>query len=74
MLPLTPSNGWNPIILFCGGNDMYNHSASDNYSWLFINTWEKPASSPCHRITPVPEDGSSPTYTQDDSMLESRSM
>ncbi|THU95774.1 hypothetical protein K435DRAFT_966254 [Dendrothele bispora CBS 962.96] len=27
MLPLTPSNNWNPIILFCGGND------TDNKAW-----------------------------------------
>ncbi|THU80802.1 DUF1929-domain-containing protein [Dendrothele bispora CBS 962.96] len=73
MLPLTPSNNWNPTILFCGGNDMDNE-AWGNYSWPFINTWEKPASSSCHRITPEPEDGSSPVYTQDDSMLESRTM
>ncbi|THU78883.1 DUF1929-domain-containing protein [Dendrothele bispora CBS 962.96] len=53
---------------------VYPASAWGNYSWPFINTWEKPASSSCHRITPEPEDGSSPTYTQDDSTLESRTM
>ncbi|THU86364.1 glyoxal oxidase [Dendrothele bispora CBS 962.96] len=73
MLPLTPSNNWNPTILFCGGNDMDNQ-AWGNYSWPFINTWKKPASSACHRITPEPEDGSQPAYVKDDDMLETRTM
>jgi len=73
MLPLTPDNNYTPTILFCGGNDMpeYNYG---NYSYPFVNTWEVPASKDCQRITPEPLDGSSPTYEQDDDMLEGRTM
>jgi len=73
MLPLTPANNWTPTILFCGGSDM---PADDygNYSWPAINTWTYPASQDCQRITPEPTDGSSPTYKQDDNMIEGRTM
>ncbi|KAF4585156.1 hypothetical protein EYR40_001993 [Pleurotus pulmonarius] len=73
MLPLTPANNYNPTILFCGGNDMPDE-AWGNYSYPAINTFNKPASKDCQRITPEPTDGSSPTYVQDDDMLESRTM
>ncbi|THU92444.1 copper radical oxidase [Dendrothele bispora CBS 962.96] len=73
MLPLTPKNNYNPTVLFCGGSDLPN-DAWGNYSWPFVNTWEHPASTDCHRITPEPEDGSSPVYVQDDDMLEGRTM
>lgn len=73
MLPLTPANNYNPTILFCGGNDLPDE-AWGNYSWPYVNTWEYPASSDCQRITPEPEDGSTPTYEQDDDMFESRTM
>ena len=45
-----------------------------NYSYPFINTWEYPASKDCQRITPEPQDGSTPVYDQDDDMLEGRTM
>jgi len=45
-----------------------------NYSWPFVDTWLVPASKDCQRITPEPLDGSSPTWEQDDDMLESRTM
>ncbi|KAF9451542.1 copper radical oxidase [Macrolepiota fuliginosa MF-IS2] len=73
MLPLTPDNGYNPTIIFCGGSDMPEY-AYGNYSFPFINTWEYPASKDCQRITPEPKDGSAPTYQQDDDMLEGRTM
>ncbi|THU98795.1 glyoxal oxidase, partial [Dendrothele bispora CBS 962.96] len=73
MLPLTPDNNWTPTILFCGGSDLPDQ-AWGNYSWPFVNTWEHPASTDCHRITPEPEDGSTPDYVQDDDMLEGRTM
>ncbi|KAF4566194.1 hypothetical protein EYR36_011609 [Pleurotus pulmonarius] len=73
MLPLTPANNYNPTILFCGGNDMPDE-AWGNYSYPAINTFNKPASKDCQRITPEPTDGSSPTYVQDDDMLETRTM
>lgn len=73
MLPLTPANNYNPTILFCGGNDMPDE-AWGNYSYPAIDTFNKPASKDCQRITPEPTDGSSPTYVQDDDMLESRTM
>ncbi|KAF7374865.1 hypothetical protein MSAN_00372500 [Mycena sanguinolenta] len=63
MLPLTPANNWTATILFCGG--------SNNDNW---NTnWDiaaHPASNSCVRITP----DVSANYTQDDPMLEVRTM
>lgn len=73
MLPLTPANNYTPTVLFCGGNDM-NEYEWGNYSWPFIDTFYRPASKDCQRITPEPADGSSPIYVQDDDMLESRTM
>jgi hypothetical protein len=73
MLPLSPANNYTPSILFCGGSDMPEY-AYGNFTFPFINTWEYPASRDCHRITPEPQDGSSPTYVADDDMLESRTM
>ena len=73
MLPLTPSNNYNPTILFCGGSDMPDPDWG-NYSYPAINTWEYPASSDCQRLTPEPADGSPPAYEQDDDMLQGRSM
>ena len=73
MLPLTPANNYNPTILFCGGSDMPEYDWG-NYSWPFVDTWMVPASKDCQRITPEPLDGSSPTWEQDDDMLESRTM
>lgn len=73
MLPLTPANNYSQTVLFCGGSDMPN-DAWGNYSWPFINTWDYPASSKCHRLEPEPQDGSAPQYVEDDSMLETRTM
>ncbi|KAG6333443.1 hypothetical protein ID866_5645 [Astraeus odoratus] len=73
MLPLTPANNWTPTILFCGGSDMPD-SYWGNYSYPYYNTWEYPASKDCQRLTPEPQDGSSPAYEQDDDMLEGRTM
>ena len=50
------------------------NDAWGNYSWPFINTWDYPASSKCHRLTPEPQDGSAVQYVEDDDMLESRTM
>jgi hypothetical protein len=73
MLPLTPANNWTPTILFCGGSAM---PADDYgaYGGPAVNTWEFPASNDCQRITPEPTDGSSPTYIQDDDMIQRRTM
>ncbi|KAK7062638.1 hypothetical protein VNI00_000126 [Paramarasmius palmivorus] len=73
MLPLTPSNGWNPTVLFCGGNDLPDE-AWGNYSFPMVNTWEHPASKDCQRLTPEPTDGSLPEYEKDDDMIEGRTM
>jgi hypothetical protein len=73
MMPLTPANNYSQTVMFCGGSDMPN-DAWGNYSWPFINTWEYPASSKCHRIEPEPLDGSAPAYVQDDDMPEGRTM
>ncbi|KAF9218908.1 glyoxal oxidase [Gyrodon lividus] len=73
MLPLTPANNFTPTVLFCGGSDMPSDYYG-NYSWPFYNTWTYPASKDCQRLTPEPQDGSSPQYEQDDDMLEGRTM
>ena len=73
MLPLTPANNYTPSIIFCGGSDMPDE-AWGNYSYPWINTWDYPASKDCQRITPEPQDGSTPAYEQDDDMLEGRTM
>ena len=73
MLPLTPANNYTPTVIFCGGSDM-PADYYGNYSWPFYNTWTYPASTDCQRITPEPQDGSSPVYEQDDDMLEGRTM
>lgn len=73
MMPLTPANNYTPSILFCGGSDIQDA----DWGWYAgpaINVWEHPASNDCHRITPEPTDGSQPQYTQDDDMLEGRTM
>lgn len=73
MLPLTPANNYTPTILFCGGSDMPEYSYG-NYTFPFVDTWKYPASKDCQRITPEPQDGSSPVYLADDDMLEGRTM
>ncbi|KAI0746460.1 glyoxal oxidase N-terminus-domain-containing protein [Daedaleopsis nitida] len=73
MLPLTPDNGYNPSVLFCGGSDMTDYQWG-NYSWPFADTWTIPASKKCHSITPEPTDGSTVDYVEDDDMPEGRTM
>ncbi|KAI0262625.1 glyoxal oxidase [Gloeopeniophorella convolvens] len=67
MLPLTPANNYTPSIIFCGGQDMADEEWG-NYTYPFINTWERPAVRDCQRITPEPQDGSAPVYVQDDDL------
>ncbi|KAF9464517.1 copper radical oxidase [Collybia nuda] len=73
MLPLTPANNYTPTVLFCGGSDM-PEAYWGNYAHPYANTWEYPASRDCQRLTPEPADGSTPTYEQDDEMLDGRTM
>ncbi|EIW75862.1 DUF1929-domain-containing protein [Coniophora puteana RWD-64-598 SS2] len=73
MLPLTPANNYTPTIIFCGGSDMPDQYWG-NYSWPFYNTWTYPASDDCQLITPEPQDGSAPKYTQEQSMPAGRTM
>ncbi|KDQ16060.1 hypothetical protein BOTBODRAFT_107745 [Botryobasidium botryosum FD-172 SS1] len=73
MLPLTPANNYTPTILFCGGAVIAD-SDWGNYSFPNINVWEHYASNDCQRITPEPLDNSAPTYVQDDTMLDPRTM
>ncbi|KAL4063440.1 glyoxal oxidase [Scleroderma citrinum] len=73
ILPLTPDNNYTPTVLFCGGTDL-PADFYGNYSWPFFNTWLYPASSDCQRLTPEPQDGSSPAYEQDDNLFQGRTM
>jgi hypothetical protein len=73
MLPLTPRNGYNPTLLFCGGQ-VISDSGWGAYGGPNIDTWTVAASPDCHRITPEPTDGSSPNYVQDDNLPVGRSM
>ena len=73
MLPLTPDNGYNPTVMFCGGSNMTDFQWG-NYSWPFEDTWTVPASEKCHTITPEPTDGSAVDYVEDDDMPEGRTM
>jgi hypothetical protein len=76
MLPLTPENDYTPTILLCGGQDGTSMPdvAWGDYANPAVNTWSIPATNVCHRITPEPTDGSQPDYTEDDPMLEGRTM
>ncbi|KAH9956600.1 glyoxal oxidase [Russula dissimulans] len=76
MLPLTPFNGYNPTILFCGGQSGQSISGDQwgDYGYPHVNTWTIAASNGCHRITPEPTDGSAPAYVQDDNLPVGRSM
>jgi hypothetical protein len=73
MLPLTPRNGYNPTLLFCGGQVIDDYGWGD-YGYPNVDTWTVAASRDCHRITPEPTDGSSPNYVQDDNLPVGRSM
>jgi hypothetical protein len=69
MLPLTPANKYEPTILFCGGSSASFSKSSDGGSG--INVTAVPADDSCVRITP---ESANPTYTDDDSLPEPRSM
>jgi hypothetical protein len=75
MLPLTPKNGYNPTILFCGGgpSDMTDMQWG-NYANPFAATWAMRSSKDCQRITPEPLDHQPAKYEQDDDMLDPRTM
>ena len=73
MLPLTPANDYTPTIIFCGGQFLEDEQWGD-YSYPFIDTWTVSASADCQRITPEPQDGSSPVYIQDDNLPTGRTM
>jgi hypothetical protein len=73
MLPLTPRNGYNPTLLFCGGQ-VIDDNGWGSYGYPNVNTWTVAASVDCHRITPEPTDGSSPNYVQDDNLPVGRTM
>ena len=73
MLPLTPRNGYNPTLIFCGGQVM-NDADWGSYAYPNANVWTIGASADCQRITPEPTDGSSPTYVQDDNLPVGRAM
>ncbi|KAF8125724.1 hypothetical protein EV363DRAFT_1402231 [Boletus edulis] len=55
-----------PTLLFCGDPQITTRP--------FYNTWTYPTSKDCQRLTPEPQDGSSPAYEQDDTMLVGRTM
>ena len=74
MLPLTPSNAYNPTVLFCGGSEM-PPDAWGNYTFPFVDTFDTPASSDCQRLTPEPLDNTTKiAYEQDDEMIVGRTM
>ncbi|KAI9441191.1 glyoxal oxidase [Lactarius indigo] len=73
MLPLTPANNYTPTIIFCGGQHLEDEQWG-NYAYPFIDTWTIPASADCQRITPEPQDGSTPVYIQDDDLPVGRTM
>jgi hypothetical protein len=73
MLPLTPLNGYNPTLIFCGGQVIADASWGD-YGYPHIDTWTAAASADCQRITPEPTDGSTPAYVQDDDLPVGRTL
>ncbi|GJJ12980.1 hypothetical protein Clacol_007227 [Clathrus columnatus] len=73
LLPMTPANNYEATVIFCGGSALPADAYGD-YSFPAVNTWEFPASNDCQRITPEPQDGSAPKYTQDDDMPQGRTM
>src|SRR5712671_24454 len=73
MLPLTPFNGYNPTILFCGGQSMPDEAWGD-YVFPHADMWTLAASADCRRLTPEPTDGSAPAYVQDDNLPVGRTM
>jgi hypothetical protein len=73
MLPLTPYNGYNPTVVFCGGQ-VIPDAGWGGYGGPAVDTWTYAASADCQRITPEPTDGSSPAYVQDDDLPVGRTM
>lgn len=74
MLPLTPRNGYNPTLIFCGGQSGLSDNDWGSYGYPNVNTWTIAASADCQRITPEPTDGSTPAYVQDDDLPVGRTM
>jgi hypothetical protein len=70
MLPLTPENNYTPEILFCGGSSAPELQKSTDAGAGF-NVTAVRADDTCVRIRP---DDENPTYTDDDSLPEGRSM
>lgn len=69
MLPLTPANNYTPTMIFCGGSSAPFEKSSDGGAGYNITAVE--ADDTCVRISPT---DASPTYTDDDSLPEPRSM
>ena len=74
MLPLRPTNGYNPTLLFCGGQGQMNERDWGDFAYPYVNTWELDASKDCQRLTPEPLDATPVAYEQDDDMPEGRTM
>lgn len=79
MLALTPENNYTATVLFCGGAD---YAASDWNDKSYATTLQQlatanayfrnhPNSASCEQISP---DAATPTWTDNDDMLEPRSM
>ncbi|KAK4686476.1 hypothetical protein P7C73_g3648, partial [Tremellales sp. Uapishka_1] len=69
MLPLTPDNNYTATIVFCGGSSANFNQSSDGGAGF--NVTAVAADSTCVRISP---DDANPTYEDDDSLPEGRSM
>jgi len=69
MLPLTPANGYTETILFCGGSAVNLAKSTD--AGAMFNVTAVAADASCVRINP---DDANPTYSDDDSLPEGRSM
>lgn len=74
MLPLRPTNGYNPTLLFCGGQGQMDERDWGDFAYPYVNTWELDASKDCQRLTPEPLDDTPVAYEQDDDMPEGRTM
>ncbi|WRT63285.1 uncharacterized protein IL334_000189 [Kwoniella shivajii] len=69
MLPLTPANNYTVSLLFCGGSSAPFTKSSDGGAGFNVTAIQ--ADDTCVRISP---EDANPTYTDDDSMPEGRSM
>lgn len=71
MLPLTPSNNYEPTLLFCGGSDVDLRNATEaSDGGAKFNITAIPADNTCVRIAP---EGAA-VYEDDDNLPEGRSM